>query len=229
MAKKLTDKQLAFIEHYLTHWNATKAAIDAGYSEKTARTTGSENLTKPDIQAAIQQRLTELKMGADEVLTRLAKHARADMGDFLRIDEDDVTVTWSLLKLPTDENGEVDELGARMRLAMQENVEPTDRILRTETIKRAWARLDLMEAGRRGKLDLIKEYKIDKDGAVTAKLVDSQAALALIGKHHGLFVEKIDISRQEIEAFLDRLKHNLPPEEYARIVALAAGQGADRE
>jgi hypothetical protein len=28
---------------------------------------------------------------------------------------------------------------------------------------------------------------------------------------------------REIEAFLDRLKDNLPPEEYARIVALAAG------
>ncbi len=33
--------------------NATRAAIRAGYSEKTAKSVGHENLIKPDIQAAI--------------------------------------------------------------------------------------------------------------------------------------------------------------------------------
>lgn len=51
---KLTPKQTRFIEEYLVDLNATQAAIRAGYSVKTARKIGSENLTKPDIQAAIQ-------------------------------------------------------------------------------------------------------------------------------------------------------------------------------
>ena len=51
---KLTPKQARFIEEYLVDLNATQAAIRAGYSVKTARKIGSENLTKPDIQAAIQ-------------------------------------------------------------------------------------------------------------------------------------------------------------------------------
>lgn len=40
---KLTDKQELFAREYLKDLNATQAAIRAGYSEKTARATGSEN------------------------------------------------------------------------------------------------------------------------------------------------------------------------------------------
>lgn len=81
----LSAKQQAFIEHYLTHWNATQAALAAGYSAKSARSIGAENLTKPDIQVAIQARLTELKMSADEVLARLTAHARGSIAPFLRL------------------------------------------------------------------------------------------------------------------------------------------------
>ena len=53
---KLTKRQDAFVKAYLLNgFNAAQAAIDAGYSEKTARSIGSENLTKPDIQKAIQE------------------------------------------------------------------------------------------------------------------------------------------------------------------------------
>lgn len=81
----LTTKQQAFIEHYLRTWNASEAAREAGYSERTARQIGAENLTKPDIQAAIQARLTELRMSADEVVVRLTEHARGSLAPFLDI------------------------------------------------------------------------------------------------------------------------------------------------
>lgn len=81
----LSPKQQAFVECYLACWNAAEAARRAGYSEKTARSIGAENLTKPDIQQAIQDRLAELKMGADEVLTRLAEQARGSLAPFLRV------------------------------------------------------------------------------------------------------------------------------------------------
>lgn len=52
----LTPKQKAFCEYYIgeAKHNATQAAILAGYSSKTARTVGSENLTKPDIKKYIK-------------------------------------------------------------------------------------------------------------------------------------------------------------------------------
>lgn len=82
----LTAKQQIFITEYLRTWNATAAAITAGYSEKTARAIGAENLTKPDIAAAIAAELDRRKMGADEALARTAAIARFDITEW--IDED---------------------------------------------------------------------------------------------------------------------------------------------
>ncbi|CAH9016845.1 terminase small subunit, partial [Vibrio phage 381E49-1] len=52
---KLTAKQQRFIEEYCSNgFNATRAAITAGYSEKTAQEQGSQNLSKLIIQEEIQ-------------------------------------------------------------------------------------------------------------------------------------------------------------------------------
>ena len=56
---KLTDKQQRFVDEYLIDLNATQAAIRAGYSEKTAQQMGSENLSKPVIQEAIEKAQAE--------------------------------------------------------------------------------------------------------------------------------------------------------------------------
>ncbi len=56
----LVGMQPAFVFHYCKHFNATKAAKEAGHSENSARSIGSENLTKPAIRAAIKKRLDEL-------------------------------------------------------------------------------------------------------------------------------------------------------------------------
>lgn len=81
----ITNKQARFIDEYLRDSNATQAAIRAGYSQKTAGVIGHENLKKPNIAAEIQRRVEEKHMSSDEVLRRLAEHARGDMGDFLDI------------------------------------------------------------------------------------------------------------------------------------------------
>jgi len=80
----LSPKQLAFVEAYLTTWNGAEAARLAGYSEHTAREQASRLLTNVNVQAAIQARLAELKMSADEVLVRLTDHARGSLAPFLR-------------------------------------------------------------------------------------------------------------------------------------------------
>lgn len=56
---KLTAKQQRFCDEYLIDLNATQAAIRAGYSKKTARVIGQENLLKPALKAYIQQRMDE--------------------------------------------------------------------------------------------------------------------------------------------------------------------------
>lgn len=57
---KITDKQKKFCDYYLELGNASEAAIKAGYSKKTARITGCENLTKPNIKAYIEERTKQM-------------------------------------------------------------------------------------------------------------------------------------------------------------------------
>lgn len=52
-AAALSPKQQRFVAEYLVDLNATQAAIRAGYSAKTASSIGQENLTKPEIAAAV--------------------------------------------------------------------------------------------------------------------------------------------------------------------------------
>jgi phage terminase small subunit len=81
MAKLLTDKQEVFVNAYLRHFNATRAAIEAGYSAKTAQQIGSENLSKPLIASRIRARMETDAMSTSEVLYHLAQIARGDYND----------------------------------------------------------------------------------------------------------------------------------------------------
>lgn len=51
----LTPKQSRFVAEYLVDLNATQAAIRAGYSAKTAKDIGCQNLAKLDIIKAIEE------------------------------------------------------------------------------------------------------------------------------------------------------------------------------
>ena len=77
--QELTTKQQRFVEEYINHYNATKAANSAGYSEKTARSIGCELLTKPYIRSAIKQQLEQLSadsyVSREVILTGLLKEA----------------------------------------------------------------------------------------------------------------------------------------------------------
>lgn len=80
MKRKLTAKQQKFANSYIESGNATKAAIDAGYSKKTAAVIGNENLTKPYIKSYINERMKEIEsnkiMDATEALQLLTNIAR---------------------------------------------------------------------------------------------------------------------------------------------------------
>ncbi|WP_313515176.1 terminase small subunit [Sphingobacterium sp.] len=86
---KLTAKQQLFIDNYLIHFNATKAAIQAGYSEKTAYSIGSELLKKPELSALIESRLKESRMNSDQVMKLMSDIAQSSMNDYFRIVERD--------------------------------------------------------------------------------------------------------------------------------------------
>lgn len=78
--KKLTAKQQRFCDEYLIDLNATQAAIRSGYSKKTARQIGQENLTKPDIKEYIEKKMKqkekELIADSEEVMRYLTSVLR---------------------------------------------------------------------------------------------------------------------------------------------------------
>lgn len=156
---KLTAKQRRFVEEYRIDWNATQAAIRAGYSKKTARIIAAENLSKPIIQNYLQQLLEgkreQTEITVDRILEELAKMAFFDVRKLL--DEDGKP-------LPTQD---LDDSTAA-----------------------AIAGLDIVdyyEVGDEGKKEFagwVKKYK----------LADKKGALELLGKHLGMFTDRIQLS-----------------------------------
>jgi phage terminase small subunit len=86
----MTPKQERFVAEYLIDLNATQAAIRAGYSEKTAYVIGHENLSKPEISAALaaaqQKRAERTEITQDRVLQELARIAFFDLRKLYRED-----------------------------------------------------------------------------------------------------------------------------------------------
>lgn len=86
----MTTKEIAFAENYLCTFNATVAAKVAGYSERTARQIGHENLTKPDIQSYIQEKtnssLEKLGITQERVITELVRIAFGNVADLFEGD-----------------------------------------------------------------------------------------------------------------------------------------------
>ena len=98
----MTDAQKRFCDEYLIDLNATQAAIRSGYSAKTAKQIGQQNLTKLDIQEYINKRLAEkeaeLIADQDEILRTLTRVLR-------RQEMDTVVVTCKERSSKYDEKG----------------------------------------------------------------------------------------------------------------------------
>lgn len=115
----LTPKQQRFVEEYCTDFNATQAAIRAGYSERTAAEIGHENLKKPQIAEAVRARLDSLAMTAEEATKRLAEWGRGTIAPFLRAGPEGIHID-----LGSDD--------AHANLHLIRKLTQTDRIIRAD-------------------------------------------------------------------------------------------------
>ena len=191
----LTDKQKRFCEEYLIDLNATQAAIRAGYSPKTAEQTASRLLRNVKVQEYIAKRQKELSRSThitqERVIKELALIAFSNNADYARVVEK---------KMQTEVDGMlVDVLGEDGKPIMFRTVEPvlTDEL--TEEQKRALA---VIKKGRDG---------------LEVKSFDKVRALELLGKHLGIFTEKIeanvnDTTRSELQELLAQRKARGEPD-----------------
>lgn len=90
LAQKLTKKERIFADEYVKTTNGTQSAITAGYSEKTARSKGSQLLTKINvrqyIEAVMNERSKDTIATADEVLEYLTRVVRGEEKDAFGLD-----------------------------------------------------------------------------------------------------------------------------------------------
>jgi phage terminase large subunit len=155
--RRLTPRQRMFIENFLTTWNTVNSARAAGY--KWPEKAGSKLTHYPPIEAAIQARIKEVAMGADEVLARLAQQAEVNPSDFFVFED-----------RPVLENGKpkIDVAGNPIIVRVMTDI--------------SWA-----EVERRGYM--IKGIEYTRQGIPMLKFYDAQTALTTIGKHHQLFTD----------------------------------------
>nr|WP_269325178.1 terminase small subunit [Lactobacillus delbrueckii] len=88
---KLTIKQKKFADEYIRLGNSTQAAINAGYSKKTARQIGADNLSKAYIREYINEKMDALDkkktMQIKEIMEELTSIARGEIKEE-RLDKD---------------------------------------------------------------------------------------------------------------------------------------------
>ena len=88
--KKLTERELRFVEAYLLDPNGTKAAVAAGYSAKTAKSIAEQLMKRPHVAAklAADRAAREKRTGvsADSLLLDIDRAPRADVGDLFGSD-----------------------------------------------------------------------------------------------------------------------------------------------
>lgn len=81
----LTAKQKAFVREYLVDLNATQAAIRAGYSKRSAYSTGQRMLKNDEVQKAIQKaqkrREERTEVTQDYVIAKLREIVEKDASD----------------------------------------------------------------------------------------------------------------------------------------------------
>ena len=92
----LEPRQAAFVQHYLANgMNGTQAALKAGYSEASARTTASKLLTKSDIREAIEAGKNAVAVASglerDWLVNELVDEFRAAREPIIKEDKDGKT------------------------------------------------------------------------------------------------------------------------------------------
>lgn len=192
----LTQKQRKFVLAYLSNgFNATQAAIVAGYSRKTARSIGAENLTKPDIKAAIKEKMDEMAMPANEVLARVSAIAALDVSPYIRhtlavkAQPKDKRVSYGDYDDEEDEDDDEED-------GEQEGDIVTGQDGRPYEVVPAQPFVDADAMIRDGMGWAIKGIKKTKAGT-NVELFDKAAALQSLMKHHGLLVERQEVTGKD--------------------------------
>lgn len=171
---KLTEKQKIFVNEYLIDLNATrayKAAYKSCKKDETAAVNGNRMLRNAKVKEYINKRMKDrekrTEITQDKVLEEIAKIAFANGTDFAKV------VTKSFMKPVLDKEG--NPTGEEKEV-FYKDVEIED----TENIPE----------DKRKAISAIKQTKF----GISIESCDKVRALELLGKHLGIFTDKVEHS-----------------------------------
>jgi phage terminase small subunit len=220
--KILSPQQRKFVLAYCDTFNATKAALAAKYSEKTARQQGSRLLTNVDIKAAVKAVLATASMEPEEIAARWTALARAGLSDFYTVvDYEETTkVQQPLAAYIAERQRQVDfeekvherqhltspEAGAkhflrqlerkneiiRLQVELEMNPDAT-RTVDGPKVTKQRVQLDLVKAEALGLLDMVKTIAPTEFG-LKVELRSPDTAMDNLAKWRGMLTTKVDIT-----------------------------------
>jgi phage terminase small subunit len=216
----LTEKRKLFCLHYVKRFNATQAALNAGYSKDTAYSIGYELLKKPEIRAEIQRlkdlKAKELFVGPMDILNEYAKIAFADIGDFLSFGRRQVQVMGAFG--PLYETAGKDGGGNEIKKPVMKTVNYVD-LHEKDSVDTS----------------LIAEIKQGRDG-VSFKLVSKEKALEKLEQYFDLLPdhykrkvedERLKIEREKLAILKLRANINPTEQEYDGFVEALKGEAVN--
>lgn len=182
--RALLPKEEIFCREYIIDFNQTKAAIRAGYSERSARQTAAKMMQKAHIQAEIKQlieaRKEWLAIDGDEIVDELTHTIRADIGDVM---------TWGMETKTVEYDHEV-EPGVKVQIPVEVQM-PFVRVKNAEDIP-AHIRKN------------IAEISLSAQGTFKVKMQDKGAAMDKIMRHLGMFAED---NKQKIDPLTELIRN----------------------
>jgi phage terminase small subunit len=160
----LTVRQEAFVREYLIDLNATQAAIRAGFSANGANVTASQLLAKPNIRKQVD-------------IAKAQRVSRVGMTADSVLHEMSILANSSLDWFYVDDEGQVKTTDAAPKGAMG----AVQSIKKKTTIK-------VSRNKEAGEDDITKTYDVE------IKLWDKPNPLKLMGKHVGIFPDKVEVT-----------------------------------
>lgn len=218
---KLTDKEKRFVEEYCVDWNCTKAAIRAGYSEKTAGQQGHQLYKKLQIKSAIDTRLKELSLSAGQTTKLISEIAETRMNEFMRVNTVPVRQRKEAYANVVAKNlrDEIVLVEAQIATVKKKDAGPLRRILSKLRVQLVEMELEVQRHGKLAvvyvegplvlqevvELDLVALAQAEQGGRIKSwtptefgikvELYDAAAALRDMGRVHGIFEKDNDQSK----------------------------------
>lgn len=198
-ARLSNPRHRKFVDHYVGHLNASRAAREAGYADPRE---GYRLLQRKDVRAAADERLEAVAMSRAEISAKLARIARFDLGEFTKVGRSE-----RIFYVPARRHEPVLEY-ARRRGEHVDDLDVHDLagefgadniaqgadgelLFRVATVSQD-VEVDWEAVQAAGAMGLLRRIKRHRDGSLEYEVKDDVRAMELLGKGLRMWTDRVE-------------------------------------